>query len=130
MNNYKTMAVALATFITMGITNSAYAADPIDGKPELVFMGSNNKLPVFQLTLNNSTTTEYLITVMDNDNTVLLRETLKGSNVSRRYKLDVEELSYANGTTIKVTNKLTKETTVFVINSTSYAVEDVSVAKL
>lgn len=130
MINYRNMAVALATVFTMGFTNSAFAADPIEGKAALTFMGSYNKLPIFQLVLNSSIAVEYSIIVRDNEKTVLLKETLKGSNISRKYKLDVEELLYADGTTFEVTNKLTKETTVYTINSTNYFVEEVVIAKL
>lgn len=130
MINYKNMAVALATVLTMGFTTSAVAADPIEGKNSLTFLGSYNKLPIFELQLSNSIAAEYSIIVRDNEKTVLLRETLKGSNISRKYKLDVEELLYANGTTFQVTNKLTKETTVYTVNSTNYVVEEVMIAKL
>lgn len=130
MINYKKMAVALATVFTMGITNAASATDPIETKTGLTFVGNYNKLPIFQLILNNSNAAEYTVIVKDNEKTVLLREVLKGANITRRYKLDVEELSYADGTTFEVTNKLTNETMVYKINSTNYVVEDVVIAKL
>lgn len=131
MINYKKMAVAMATVLTMGFSNAAFATgDPVEPKAGLTFTGSYNKLPIFQLVLNNSTATEYTVIVKDNEKTVLLREVLKGTNITRRYKLDVEELSYADGTTFEVTNKLNNETTVYKINSTNYVVENVVIAKL
>lgn len=130
MMNFRTVAMGLVTVLTIGFTNSTYASGP-EGQGELKFVGhSVNNLPVFQLSLNNSTAAEYTVTVRDAEKRILLSEKLKGENISRRYKLDVEELSLAAGTTFEVTNKLTKETTVYEVSSTSKVVENVVVSKL
>ena len=130
MMNFRTMAVALVTVLAIGFTNSTYANGP-EGQGELKFVGhSANNLPVFQLSLNNSTAAEYTVTVRDAEKGILLSEKLKGENISRRYKLDVEELSLAAGTTFEVTNKLTKETTVYEVSSSRKVVENVVVSKL
>lgn len=128
--NFRTVAMALVTVLTIGFTNSTYASGP-EGQGELKFVGhSVNNLPVFQLSLNNSAAAEYTVTVRDGEKRILLIEKLKGENISRRYKLDVEELSLAAGTTFEVSNKLTKETTVYEVSSSSKVVESVVVSKL
>lgn len=128
--NFRTVALALVTVLTIGFTNSTYASGP-EGQGELKFVGhSVNNLPVFQLSLNNSTAAEYTVTVRDGEKRVLLIEKLKGENISRRYKLDVEELSLAAGTTFEVTNKLTKETVVYEVSSSRKVVESVVISKL
>jgi hypothetical protein len=130
MMNFRTVAMALVTVLTIGFTNSTYAAGPGE-EGELKFVGhSVNNLPVFQLSLNNSTAAEYTVTVRDGEKRVLLIEKLKGENISRRYKLDVEEVAFAAGTTFEVTNKLTKETTVYAVSSSSKVVENVVVSKI
>lgn len=130
MMNFRTVAMALVTVLTIGFTNSTYASGP-DGQGELKFVGhSVNNLPVFQLSLNNSTAAEYTVTVRDGEKRILLSEKLKGENISRRYKLDVEEVSFAAGTTFEVTNKLTKETVVYEVSSSQKVVENVVVSKL
>lgn len=130
MMNFRNVAMALVTVLTIGFTNSTYASGP-GGQGELKFVGhSVNNLPVFELSLNNSTAAEYTVTVRDAEKRILLSEKLKGENISRRYKLDVEELSLAAGTTFEVTNKLTKETTVYEVSSSRKIVENVVVSKL
>ncbi len=55
---------------------------------------------------------------------------MKGENISRRYKLDVEDLATAEGTTFEVTNKTTKEKVVYEVSSNRTVVEDVTISKL
>ena len=131
MNKYKKMTVALATVLTMGFTSVAFASgDPVETKAELTFVGKSNRLPVFQLVLNNSIAGDYTVTVRDGEKAVLYSEKVKGVNILRRYKLDTEESSLIDGTTFEVTNRLTNETTVYKISSASYAFENVVIAKL
>jgi len=128
--NFRTAAMALVTILTVGFTNSTYAAGP--GEPgDLTFVGhSKNNLPVFQLSLKNSDAAEYQVVVKDGEKKILLSEKLKGENISRRYKLDVEDVSLAAGTTFEVTNKSTKETIVYEVKSTRTVVEDILVSKI
>ena len=132
MNNYKMIAMGLATALTFGLSNAALANNNPDVPSALKFVGSFNSLPVFQLELNNSANTEYIVTVRDADKKVLLSEKIKGEKISRRYKLDAEEMSLITGTTFEVVNKLTKEKTVYVIdaNTNRTVVENTIVTRL
>ncbi|SRR5258706_9698816 len=130
MNNYRKVALALGTVLTLGISNLSYAGNHNDNPAELKFIGNFNSLPVFQLVLTNSDNAEYTVTVRDSEKKVLLYEKLSGKNISRRYKLDAEEISLISGTTFEVTNKKTKETHLYEIGSSTSYVENVSISKL
>ena len=130
MSNYKMIAMGLVTVLTLGFTNATFAGNNPGSPTELKFLGNYNSLPVFQLELNNSAKAEYIITVRDGDKVVLLAEKIKGENISRRYKLDAEEIALIDGTTFEVTNTLTKETSVYEITSNSSVVENTVITKL
>ena len=129
MINFRTVAMALVTTIVFGFAQSTYAATPAI-PAELTFVGNFNTNPVFQLELNNEENAEYTVTVRDSEKKLLLTEKVAGQKISRKYKLEAEDLSQVAGTTFEITNKKTKETTVYQINSTSSFVTDVTIGKL
>jgi hypothetical protein len=131
-NNYKMIAMGLATVLTFGLSNAAFANNKPDVPAALKYMGNFNSLPVFQLELNNSANAEFIVTVRDADKKVLLSEKIKGEHISRRYKLDAEEMSLITGTTFEVTNRATKESAVYVIdvNTNRTFVENTIITKL
>ena len=111
MISFRTVAMALVTTLAIGFAQSTYAAAP--GVPaELKFVGNFNTHPVFQLELNNAENAEYTVTVRDSEKKLLLTEKVSGQKISRKYKLEAEDLSEIAGTTFEMTNKKTKETTV------------------
>jgi hypothetical protein len=129
MNNYRTVAMALGTVLTLGLTNASYANNYNPIPAELKFVGTFNTAPVFQLELNNTDKAEYTVTVRDADKKILLSEKISGEKISRKYKLDAEDISLVAGTTFEVTNKKTNETSVYEINTSSSFVTDVTIAK-
>jgi hypothetical protein len=129
MINFRTVAMALVTTLALGFAPSTYAAAP-GVNTELKFVGSFNTAPVFQLNLNNDENADYTITVRDNDRKLLLSEKVSGQKISRKYKLEAEDLSQVAGTTFEITNRKTKETTVYQVGSSSSFVTDVTIGKL
>ena len=83
MNNYKMIAMGLATVLTLGLSNASFANNNPDVPSALKFVGSFNSLPVFQLELNNSVNAEYIVTVRDADKKILLSEKIKGEKTAR-----------------------------------------------
>ncbi|MES1224464.1 MAG: hypothetical protein ABUT20_53710, partial [Bacteroidota bacterium] len=71
-----------------------------------------------------------VVIVRDSEKKVLFSEKLKGEKISRKYKLQAEELEQVAGTTFEITNRKTNETTKYEVNSSSSFVTDVSIAKL
>lgn len=127
MKKYKALVVATGILITLGISTSSFASVQ---PGELKFIGNSDNLPVFQLVLNSGKTTEYVVTIRDNEKKVLLSEKLKGDKIRRTYKLDTGEFSWISGTTFEVTNKSTGETNVYEVNGTASLVEYVSATRI
>lgn len=129
INKAKAFIGATGIIIMLGLSTSSFAIKPRTSG-ELKFMGTSNNLPVFQLVLNGSLKTEYSVTVRDSEKRILLSEKLKGGNIRRTYTLNTDGASWISGTTFEVTNKATRETSVYEVNGTASFVEYVSVAKL
>lgn len=128
--NYKKIAIALATVFTLALSSTAFAANTNETSAELKFVGTDKNLPVFQLNLNNSDNTSYVVTVKDAEGNVLFSEKLTGEKISRSYKLNSEDAEVVAGTTFEVTNGKTKNTSVYKVTNSVKIVTDVEVAKL
>ena len=126
--NYKKIAIAFATVLTLGLSSTAFAAN--ENPAELKFVGKEQNLPLFQLNLNNSDNISYVVTVKDAEGNVLFTEKLNGENISRTYKLNTEDAEMIGGTTFEVTNGKTKNTSIYKIRNNVKIVTDVEVAKL
>ena len=132
MNAVKIITVALIAIFAVGSSNTALAAKNPNEPMELKYMGKTQNQPVFQLNLNNPNASEYFISIKDETGKVLYSETVKGANVSRQYRLDINEddmISPDFGITVQVTTA-THQTEVFHVKSTTHVVENYEVAKL
>jgi len=133
MNAVKIITVALIAIFAIGSSNTALAAKYPNEPMELKYMGKTQNQPVFQLNLNNPNASEYFISIKDETGKVLYSETVKGANVSRQYRLDINEddmISPDFGITVQVTTAKTHQTEVFHVKSTTHVVENYEVAKL
>ena len=133
MNALKIITVALIAIFAVGSSNTALAAKNPNEPMELKYMGKTQNQPVFQLNLNNPNASEYFISIKDETGKVLYSETVKGANVSRQYRLDINEddmISPDFGITVQVTTAKTHQTEVFHVKSTTHVVENYEVAKL
>ena len=133
MNAVKIITVALIAIFAIGSSNTALAAKNPNEPMELKYMGKTQNQPVFQLNLNNPNASEYFISIKDETGKVLYSETVKGANVSRQYRLDINEddmISPDFGITVQVTTAKTHQTEVFHVKSTTHVVENYEVAKL
>ena len=86
----KMIIMGLISFFIMGSTQAVFAnngKDPV----ELKAISNLNKKPVFQLKMNNADAGEFVVRVKDGNGDVLYSETLKGKNVTRTYKFDINE---------------------------------------
>ena len=132
MNNFKIMVIAMTAVFTLSFSSVTLAGkDSTDNaNPEFQFVGKVENLPVFRLVLNSQNTTYYQVTVKVDNGEVLFTERLKGSNISRMYKLDTDNTDLISGTTFEVTNKTTNQTTVYKINNLTRTIDNVTIAKL
>ena len=132
MNNFKMMVIAMTAVFTLSFSSITLAGkDSTDNSnAEFQFVGKVENLPVFRLVLNSENTANYQVTVKVDNGEVLFTERLKGSNISRMYKLDTDNTDLISGTTFEVTNKTTNQTTVYKINNLTRTIDNVTIAKL
>jgi hypothetical protein len=133
MNATKMVAIALLALGTIGTSTTALAEKTPNEPIELKYMGKTENQPVFQLNLNNTKDSEYYISIKDESGNVLYSEKVKGENVTRNYRFDVNEYDLSSpdfGITVEVTTAKTHKTEVFHVKSTAHVVENFEVAKL
>ena len=130
--NLKTLAITFAVTCMIAISNNIFASNEKDetSNAELQFIGKEKNLPVFLLQFKNSQQDEFLVSIKDENGDVLYSEKLKGSTISRRYKLDSENSEYINGTTFEVTSRLSNKTTVYRISQFIHTEDNLVVTKL
>jgi hypothetical protein len=129
----KMITMGLFTLCAMGLTNATFAETRTDTPSSLKFVGKVNDRPVFQLSLNNSDAEQYFINIKDENNNVLYSERVKGTNLSRRYQLDVSDADLASagfGIKVEVTSARTHKTTTYKISSQTKVSENIVVAQL
>ncbi len=133
MNAAKMVTVALLALCTIGTSTTALAEKTPNEPIELKYMGKTQNQPVFQLNLNNPENSEYFISIKDENGNVLYSEKVKGENVTRNYRFDINEFDLSSndfGITVQVTTAKTHKTEEFHVKSTAHVVENFEVAKL
>ncbi len=127
--NTRSIAIALATLFTMGLTLPALANDEKKPIPvELKFIGNIENKPVFQLTFSNPAETEFTVVVRDEFGNVLYKDVVKGEKISKRFLLNIEELGDAP-IQFEITGKKTDRTVIYEVNKKARLVEDVVVSR-
>ncbi|MEO7119634.1 MAG: hypothetical protein ABIY62_00980 [Ginsengibacter sp.] len=87
----KMITIGLFTFFTMGVKNVSFAATKTDNPVEVKFISEIDNVPVIQLNLNNSIAGEYFIIVKDENYHILYCEIVKGVELSRIIKLNMDK---------------------------------------
>jgi len=127
----KMITIALLSVFTMGFSQAALSNNGEQNPVELKAVGNINKQPLFELKLNNIESDEFLIKVKDGNGDLLYSETLKGKNLYRRYRLDINEEEFnAFHLRFEIKRIKTHETFVYNVTRNSRVVEDIIVAKL
>ncbi len=128
--NTRIFAVALAATFAVAFTTPALAIDEKKAIPvELKYIGNIKSQPVFQLTFSNAEESQYTIVVRDENNNVLYRDNVKGSNITKKFLLNLEEVGDVN-VRFEITGKKTEKTVVYEVNKKSQVVEDLVVNKI
>jgi hypothetical protein len=122
-------SIAAMIFLMIGMSNQVQATGTAKSQMAIQYVGKVESLPIFLVQLNNTEEDEFSVVIKDVDDVVLYSETLKGTNVTRKYGFDVEanDLSKLR---VVITSKKTNESQVYSVNKSSYLVENVAVAKL
>jgi len=127
--NTRIFAIALAVTFTTAFSSPVWAIDEKKAIPvEMKFIGNIENQPVFQLTFNNIEETEFTIVVRDEFNYVLYRDNIKAGHITRKFRLNTEELGDA-AIQFEITDRETKETVIFEVNKKQSLIEDVVITK-
>ena len=124
----RTAFVLFAVF-TMSFTTNTGTPGKSENPAELKYIGSVDNQPQFQLDLKNTESDEFLIVIRNKNNEVLFKEKIKGANISRKYRLNLDEYNFT-GVTFEVVSKNTKSRIGYTVNETSRLVSDVSITAL
>jgi phosphoribosylformylglycinamidine (FGAM) synthase PurS component len=125
--NIKQLTMALATIFAMGFTQTAFAQN--ESRAEFKFVGSVESHPVFELKLDNADGDEFYLSIKDAYSGLLYSAKLTGVNISKRYRLDIEEEDLSN-VRFEIKSKKTNKNMVYQISKSIRTVESVLVAKL
>ncbi len=126
------ITMGLMSFFIMGSTEAALSNQAHQNPIELKAISNLNKQPVFELKVNNTEAGEYLVKVKDGNGDLLYSETLKGTNVSRKYQLDIneEELYNTFNVRFEITSVKTHEKYIYNVTHSNHVMQDIIVAKL
>ena len=127
----KIIAIAFVfTFSLASMENSAHGIYSKSNNPvELKYIGNENNQPLFQLNLNNDEADEFVVTLKDLSGGVIYSEVVKGKLISRKYRLNTDEIGISE-IRFEVSSKRSNTKTVYSVSSTSRVVEDVVIIKL
>lgn len=133
MINFRKMTIIFVITFMLALTTASHAADTLGALGEtpvlLKYIGSVNNQPVFQLSLNNSESDEFYVTIKDGAGNLLYAETVKGKDVTRKYRLNTDEIE-VTGLRFEIENKSKADKFQYTIQKNSYYVEDMIVSKL
>ncbi len=129
----RNIALGFISFCIMGISTPTFAGLITGDTTELKYIGNNQGDPVFQLNLNNSDNGRYLISIRDNENNNLYAGKVSGINISKTYRIVVDEDDLKSdlfGVTIEVTDLDTKSSKVYKVSAHTKVKQDFFVAEL
>ncbi len=127
----KNAVIGLFTLLTVATGINANATTVVtDAAPaaELKMIGRLDNQPVFQLSLNNTSSERFLVIVKDEFGAILYQENISGVNIKRKYQLNTEELGYV-GITIEVTSTKDAKPAVFTIENSTRVIAETLIVK-
>jgi hypothetical protein len=128
----RNIALGFLSFCIMGISTPTFAGLITGDTTELKYIGKNEGDPVFQLNLNNSDNGRYLISIRDNENNNLYARKVSGINISKTYRIVVDEDDLKSdlfGVTIEVTDLDTQSSKVYKVSAHTKVKQDFLVAE-
>ena len=130
MSNYKSMTIALIVALTLNFS-TAFANDEVKNIPgvEFRFLGHKENQPVFVLNLVNAEDDEYTISFRDKSGNVLYSDRLKGSNISKRFLLNTDEIGTSE-LNVEIKSKKNNQVQLYKIGTTQSVVTETVVNKI
>lgn len=129
ISTFSRIAIVMVAVFTMSFSQPTGTPGKTENPAELTYLGSINNQPQFQLSLNNTESDEFVITIRNKAGEVIYKERIKGANLSRKYRLNTEEPN-SSGVTFEVVSKKNKTRVAYTVNETSRIIQDVSITTL
>ena len=129
----KMITLGIATLCIMGLSINSFASVRTENPAELTYVGKLQDQPTFRLTLNNPESETYFINIKDENNNVLYSEKISGTNLTRTYRLAINNSDLNSpdfGVTVEVTAAKTHKKEVYKISNQTKVTENIVVAKL
>lgn len=123
------IAIVLVAVCTMSFSQTTDIPGKKENPAELKYIGSIDNQPQFQLSLNNTESDEFVVTIKNKTGELIYKERIKGVNISRRYRLNTDEPN-STGVTFEVVSKKDKSRIAYTVKETSRLVQDVSITAL
>ena len=132
MNKSKAIIIAMVAIISTSFSNPLSAMEKkIDPSGvEIKYLGFQGKNPIFEIIFNNAQADNYFITIRDEAGTTLYSEKISGKNISRRYRIDTEEVIPANGLRFEIRVGSSNKTEVYVAGTTESISREMAVNKI
>ena len=132
MNKNKAIIIAVMAFISTSFGNPLSAMDKKSDPPvvEIKYLGFKEKNPVFEIIINNIQADDYYITVRGESGTALYSEKVSGKNISRKYRIDTEEVIPEGGLRFEIRAGSSNKTEVYVAGTTESITREMAVNKI
>ena len=132
MNKNKAIIIAMMALISTSFSNPLSAMDKKTDPPgvEIKYLGFLDKNPVFEIIFNNVQVDNYFITIRDEASTTLYSEKISGKSISRRYRIDTEEIIPEGGLRFEIRVGSTNKTEVYVAGTTESITREMAVNKI
>lgn len=128
INNTRIAAFALLLSFTVAFSTAAQATEDNNAAIEFKFIGNLKNQPVFQLSYNGTVENEFTVVVRDNENNIIYKDVLKGSQIQKKFVLNTEEIG-GGDVTFEI-NKKGAKTIVYEVSSNARLIHDVVVNKV
>ena len=130
MNVVRLLVLTLVTTLAVAFTSPAIANDETKTIPvEMKYVGKMHDQPLFYLNFLGATESQFTILIRDQYGNVLYKDIVKGSQFTKKFLINTEELGDAE-LTFEVSSRSYEKPVVFEINKSSRLVEDLVVTKV
>jgi len=128
--NTKALILALVTLFAASLAVPAFANnEETVAKAEVSYIGNLNDLPVYRLSLTNSSNEVLFVTVSDNYGNILYNEKLSGTSIVRNYQFDTDIYSEYNFN-FTISNVKGKVVGVYNVNKRNKVIDEIAVNKV
>jgi len=132
MNKNKAIIIAMMAFISTSFSTPLSAMDKKADPPvvEIKYLGFNDKNPVFEIIISGVQADNYFITIRGESGTTLYTEKISGKSISRKYRIDTEEVIPEGGLRFEIRTGSSNKTEVYVVGTTENITREMAVNKI